>query len=102
MKIRTLVQKIFQTVVNLLALKTMQQKHIDFLNKNQCQKSAVINVSIIYFSHSTKGYLLQLKKTFPLRVSIQGVKSLGCHFASLCRGFDFYEVKKKLFQENTF
>ena len=28
------------------------------------------------------------------RVSVQGVKSLCCHFACLCRGFDFYEVKK--------
>ena len=25
-------------------------------------------------------------------VSVQGVKSLGGHFAFLCRGFDFYEV----------
>ena len=29
------------------------------------------------------------------RVSVQGVKSLGGHFARLCRGFDFYEVKKR-------
>ena len=29
------------------------------------------------------------------RVSVQGVKSLGGHFACLCRGFDFYEVKKE-------
>ena len=29
------------------------------------------------------------------RVSVQGVKSLGGHFAHLCQGFDFYEVKKK-------
>jgi len=29
------------------------------------------------------------------RVSVQGVKSLGGHFACLCRGFEFYEVKKK-------
>ena len=29
------------------------------------------------------------------RVSVQGVISLGDHFACLCRGFDFYEVKKK-------
>ena len=29
------------------------------------------------------------------RVSVQGVKSLGCHFARLCRGFDCYEVKQK-------
>ena len=42
------------------------------------------------------------------RVSVQGVKSLGGHFACLCRGFEFYEVKKKnviIFQKengNTF
>ena len=30
----------------------------------------------------------------PIRVSVQGVKSLGGHFACLCRGFEFYEVKK--------
>ena len=29
------------------------------------------------------------------RVSVQGVKSLGDHFARLCWGFEFYEVKKK-------
>ena len=29
-----------------------------------------------------------------IRVSVQGVKSLGGHFACLCRGFVFYEVKK--------
>merc|ERR1712051_159695 len=32
-----------------------------------------------------------------LRVSVQGVKSLGSHFACLCQEFDFYEVKKSLF-----
>ena len=32
-----------------------------------------------------------------IRVSVQGVKSLGSHFACLCRGFEFYEVKKKIF-----
>ena len=31
------------------------------------------------------------------RVSVQGVKSLGGHFVCLCRGFQFYEVKKKKF-----
>ena len=30
-----------------------------------------------------------------IRVSVQGVKSLGGHFARLCQGFEFYEVKKK-------
>ena len=31
-----------------------------------------------------------------IRVGVQGVKSLGGHFACLCRGFEFYEVKKML------
>ena len=26
---------------------------------------------------------------------VQGVKSLGSHFACLCRGFEIYEVKKE-------
>ena len=30
------------------------------------------------------------------RVSVQGVESLGGHFATLCREFDYYEVKKKI------
>ena len=34
------------------------------------------------------------------RVSVQGVKSLGGHFACLCRGFEFYEIKKKYFVIN--
>ena len=38
---------------------------------------------------------------------LQGVKSIGGHFACLCRGFEFYEVKKNviIFQKengNTF
>ena len=33
---------------------------------------------------------------FGTRVSVQGVKSLGGHFACLCRGFEFYEVKKNI------
>ena len=30
------------------------------------------------------------------RVSVQGVKSLGDHFACLCRGVDFFKVKRKM------
>jgi hypothetical protein len=37
------------------------------------------------------------KSTLKGRVSVQGVKSLGGHFACLCREFDFYEVKKKYY-----
>ena len=35
-------------------------------------------------------------KSNKVRVSIQGVKSLGGHFACLCRGFDFYDGKKNI------
>ena len=31
-----------------------------------------------------------------VRVDVQGVKSLGGHFACLCRRFEIYEVKKKI------
>ena len=45
-------------------------------------------------------WIVVLRFTFQrgltLRVSVQGVKSLDGHFACLCRGFEFYEVKKKL------
>jgi hypothetical protein len=30
------------------------------------------------------------------RVSVRGEKSLGGHFACLCRGFDLYELKKNI------
>ena len=48
-----------------------------------------------------------MDSTYISRVSVQGVKSLGGHFACLCREFDFYEVKKNviIFQKekgNTF
>ena len=33
--------------------------------------------------------------TSRIRVSVQGVKSLGGHFACLCPGFEVYEVIKK-------
>ena len=37
------------------------------------------------------------KSSVSSRVSVQGVKSLGGHFACLCRGFEFYEVKNLFF-----
>ena len=48
-----------------------------------------------------RSQILDLGKKIPnfiicTRVSVQGVKSLGGHFACSCRGFEFYEVKKKL------
>ena len=41
-------------------------------------------------------YIADSKEIVTCRVSNQGVKSLGGHFACLCQGFDFYEVKKKM------
>ena len=46
------------------------------------------------FSHACMTALFRSKKT---RVSVQGVKSLGGHFACLCRGFEYYEVKKNCY-----
>ena len=40
--------------------------------------------------HNQNCYLLS--STYLSRVSVQGVESLGDHFATLCRKFDFYEV----------
>ena len=47
---------------------------------------------VVYFFNLPQ---LSLKYVGIARVSVQGVKSLGGHFAYLCRRFDFYEVKKK-------
>ena len=46
--------------------------------------------------HVTKARSVVRKMGGQNRVSVQGVKSLGGHFACLCRGFEFYEVKKKI------
>ena len=37
---------------------------------------------------------IKTKRCLTARVSVQGVVSLGGHFATLCREFDFYEVKQ--------
>ena len=41
----------------------------------------------VYFDHYQ-----QARFWIEGRVSVQGVKSLGGHFACLCQGFEFYEV----------
>ena len=48
----------------------------------------------ILWQESEKKYATKSTET---RVSVQGVVSLGGHFATLCREFDFYEVKKKYY-----
>ena len=48
-------------------------------------------------SRTTLTSFCHLLPPTPLRVSVQGLKSLGDHFACLCQGFDFYEVNIYLF-----
>ena len=52
----------------------------------------LVNSVRVTFSHS----YIKKKQSGEIRVSVQGVKSLGGHFVCLCRGFEFYEVKKKI------
>ena len=47
-------------------------------------------------SYGYKNSYTTSKKSFDSRVSVQEVVSLGGHFATLWREFDFYEVKKIL------
>ena len=50
-----------------------------------------------FFTHIT--HVCVCNRTFATHDtidSVQGVKSLGGHFVCLCRGFDFYEVKKNI------
>ena len=51
--------------------------------------------SKVFCLKSNKGTLTS--ERIITRFSVQGVKSLGDHFACLCRGFEFYEVKKKCY-----
>ena len=45
-----------------------------------------------------KKQIFNFMKVYSLELcSVQGVKSLGVHFACLCRGFEFYEVKKNVY-----
>ena len=46
--------------------------------------------------HVTKARSVVRKMGGQNRVSVQGVKSLGGHFACLCPGFKFSEVNKKM------
>ena len=78
------------------------------VNCNWCEEqekekdlSANFSFNNTYFLHNTifgnqVGTIL-FPKSFSPRVSVQGVKSLGGHFACLCRGFELYEVKKKFY-----
>ena len=73
---------------------------VEVLQKTNCDGKCK-NISLVQKSICDFGKAVT-------RVSVQGVKSLGGHFACLCQGFDFYDVKKKdviIFQKekgNTF
>ena len=47
--------------------------------------------------HMVLNLLVKDSVRFYVRVSVQEVKSLGGHFACLCWGFQFYEVKKNCY-----
>ena len=47
--------------------------------------------------HGSTCYCAPFIHRYVTRVSVQGVKSLGGHFACLCRGFEFYEVKENCY-----
>ena len=66
----------------------------------------ILDIKVDCFSVQNSGQILEEFLVY-LRVSVQGVKSLGDHFACLCQGFEFIEVKKNviIFQKengNTF
>ena len=67
--------------------------HCQYRYKFQSVQEACTKCFVV---HIWKFEILQItwKKWNRLRVSVQGVKSFGSHFACLCRGFEFYEVKK--------
>ena len=63
-----------------------------------CSQSSLLKAPLDIKQAITDERYRSLKKNSSMgkgRVSIQGVKSLGGHFACLCWGFDFYEVKMK-------
>ena len=49
---------------------------------------------VTYLHYGQNLQTLSKKYEASFRVSVQGVESLGGHFARLCWGFDFYEEKK--------
>ena len=61
------------------------------------ESNVIINVAYLIIVVKSIFYCQNEFSTFPTvmtRVSVQGVESLGGHFATLCREFDFDEVKK--------
>ena len=53
----------------------------------------ILDIKVDCFSVQNSGQILEEFLVY-LRVSVQGVKSLGDHFACLCQGFQFYGEKK--------
>ena len=66
---------------------------------NQSSKSKSIEMQCLWLTFLLGNCIIHMlkKRDWKIRVSVQGVKSLGSHFACLCRRFDFYEIKKKYY-----
>ena len=61
------------------------------LSKNRLERNSDTFSGISSAKDVVMKKLLIIQKTTPsCRVSVQGVKSLGGHFACLCRGIEFY------------
>ena len=63
------------------------------------ESNVIINVAYLIIVVKSIFYCQNEFSTFPTvmtRASVQGVESLGGHFATLCREFDFDEVKKSI------
>ena len=66
------------------------------IKENDSKDFISLPSSIEYQKENKVATIKSEKKGMKGRVSVQGVKSLGGHFACLCREFEFCEVKKKL------
>jgi hypothetical protein len=85
-------------------LTIFETKYTFFPGVNKAQHTKVISLAPIdhgqmencFFTIESTRHMVTLPVPLVIdfaRVSVQGVKSLGGHFACLCRGFEFYEVK---------
>ena len=64
--------------------------------KTEIKHSINFNPKLLYNQYKSCNELFLFSATHNIRVSVKGIKSLGCHFACWCREFDFYEVKKNI------
>ena len=67
----------------------------DKLTKRPRSQKVSTHILLKFLWRNLHQAYISVHSRYEIRVSVQGVKSLGGHFARLCHGFDFNEVKKK-------